>query len=208
MGFGVSTWASSRKERDRLQHALNGNSATSLPCLLVLLVKIWFCRVQRRTCCDFPAGFPTGASARGDRCQLPASVNERSRISVVVAFKSSARGTGCKIVVPKLVDEAEDHTEVTPLATANSSQCLVEDADGDDVVDPAASLVQMLKEPSRCLCARFRRLPQSKPRKWVLRTLSCHIGSPDCLPYCVHAELSMAKESNWSSTSNMITYPA
>ena len=48
-----------------------------------------------------------------------------------------------QVMVPKLVDEAEGLTEVTAFATANSSQSFLEDAD-DDVVDPAASLVQML----------------------------------------------------------------
>ena len=55
---------------------------------------------------------------------------------------SAACGAGRKVVVPKLVDGTEDLTEVSALATANSSRSLLEDAD-DDVADPAASLVQM-----------------------------------------------------------------
>ena len=72
------------------------------------------------------------------------SPSPRSRSSVVIPSGSSAPGAGRKVVVPKLVDEAEDLTEVIPPSTTNSSQYLVEEAD-DFVVDSAASLVQMLR---------------------------------------------------------------
>ena len=73
-----------------------------------------------------------------------ASVFGGGRSSVVVSSTSSATGAGRKVVVPNLVDDAEDLAEVMPLSTADTSQHLVDDVD-DDFVDPAAFLVQMLR---------------------------------------------------------------
>ena len=80
-------------------------------------------------------------------------------------------GAGRNVVVPKLVDEAEHFTEVTALATANSSQSLLEDAD-NDVVDPAAaSLVGMERAEALSL--------------WTFSQPST-IGS-ECVCYCFKA---------------------
>ena len=80
---------------------------------------------------------------------------DRNRLAHALNGNSAAHGAGRKVVVPKLVDEAEDTTEVTSLATANSSQSLPEDAD-DDVVAAMGSLVQMLgmeRAEAMSLCA-------------------------------------------------------
>ena len=99
---------------------------------------------------------------------------DRNPLAHALNGNSAANGAGRKVVVPKLVDEAEDLKEVTALATANS-QWFLEDAD-DNAVDPAASLVQMLgmerAEALSCLCARFHSRPPSEPRRLVLCLVS------------------------------------
>ena len=85
----------------------------------------------------------------------PPPRKDRNRLAPAVNGDSAAHGAGRKVVVPNLVDEVEDFTEVTALAAAKSCQSLLEDAD-DDVVDFAASLVQLLgmeRTEALSLCA-------------------------------------------------------
>ena len=59
------------------------------------------------------------------------------------------------VVVPKLVGDADVQAEALPLPTELPSQSVTDDVD-DDVMDPAAALVQMLtreREEALSLCA-------------------------------------------------------
>ena len=134
-------------------------------------------------------------------------------------------------MVPKLVDEAEDLTEVIQPSTANNRQDLVEDAD-DDVVDPAASLLQMLRIEraealflwSLCAFSQPSTVGDSQVgavRVWYVSVFTSLVicvsdVSQDIImshekfmwrAFCVHGALSTTKEGNWSSTSNMTTPP-